>query len=332
MDSSFRYSNQEGRINEFRDESLFDGGSIPGNFISRVDREDYVGRAAVSMDMKLTSRLKASADVRYRYRREDVDSSRVTNVAGLPLQLEEFTSDRHRTDVGASVRYRLRRGRSLEAGYRLRYETFDVDVEQIEEQFILDDFDSMSHRVYLKGRGRVVGKLRGDVRFEYVNQRRDMDNPLVDPDIFGADAASGLTQFETISFTPTLFYPLNDQISLNTSLSVRQVKLDIIDADNKPANQDLIADFEYEALTETFSIGGTYRPSQDWSGSVTYSLYHSDESVENIGHNLRLSGDFRINDTWKAYGHYGFYSYDRDGTSVDNYNAHAISLGVDARF
>ena len=272
MDSSFRYSNQEGRINEFRDESLFDGGSIPGNFISRVDREDYVGRAAVSMDMKLTSRLKASADVRYRYRREDVDSSRVTNVAGLPLQLEEFTSDRHRTDVGASVRYRLRRGRSLEAGYRLRYETFDVD------------------------------------------------------------ASSGLTQFETISFTPTLFYPLNDQISLNTSLSVRQVRLDIIDADNKPANQDLIADFEYEALTETFSIGGTYRPSQDWSGSVTYSLYHSDESVENVGHNLRLAGDFRFNDTWKVYGHYGFYSYDRDGTSVDDYNAHAISLGVDARF
>ena len=65
---------------------------------------------------------------------------------------------------------------------------------------------------------------------------------------------------------------------------------------------------------------------------MTYSLYHSDESVENMGHNLRLSGDFRINETWKAYGNYSFYSYKRDGTSVDDYNARAFSLGVDARF
>ncbi len=94
---------------------------------------------------------------------------------GLAAKHEEFASNLHRGDVGASVRYRFRRGRSLEGGYCLRRETFEVDVDRIEEQFILDDFESLIHRIYLNGRVRVVGKLRGDLRFEYVNPRRKFE-------------------------------------------------------------------------------------------------------------------------------------------------------------
>ena len=64
----------------------------------------------------------------------------------------------------------------------------------------------------------------------------------------------------------------------------------------------------------------------------SYSLFISDDSVDNVGHTARLGGDYRIDDTWRVYGHYGFYLYRRDGTSVDDYDAHVISLGMNALF
>ena len=51
-----------------------------------------------------------------------------------------------------------------------------------------------------------------------------------------------------------------------------------------------------------------------------------------MGHTVRLSGDYRLDDTWRFYGNYGFYLYRRDGTAIDDYDAHVVSLGVNARF
>ena len=93
-----------------------------------------------------------------------------------------------------------------------------------------------------------------------------------------------------------------------------------------------MVDFEYNTVTETLTAGATYRPSDKWSGSLSYSLFNSNKSVDNMGHTVRLSGDYRLDDTWRFYGSYGFYLYRRDGTAIDDYDAHVVSLGVNARF
>ena len=331
LDSSFKYSMLEGRITELRDEIAFLTGDT-GVAESKVDRDDYVGRASLSIDSKFTDRMSGSFDVRYRYRHEDVDSLRTLTFVGRLSEREEFTSDRHRIEVGPSLRYRLRRGRTVEAGYRFLHEDFEVDVDELAEQFILSDFEVLRHRAFAKARGRIAENLRGEVRVEYVNERRDMDRPLVDVDIFAISSDDGETERESWSVIPSIYYQPHKHWNLSAALAVAQLKVKLVDPDSDPPSGGAIADFEYEALTETLTVGATYRPDEKWSGSFSYSLFNSGDSVDNTGHSARLAGDFRLDDTWRVHGQYGFYSYRRDGTGADDYDAHVISLGVNASF
>jgi len=331
LDTSFKYSTLEGRMKEFRDETAFLTGDS-GRAQSKVDRDDYVGRASLSIDSRFTDRMKGSFDLRYRYRHEDVDSERLLTFVGRLPEREEFTSDRNRVEVGPSLRYRFRRGRTIEAGYRFLYEDFDVDVDTLAEQFILSDYKIHRHRAFAKARGRIIQNLRGEVRAEYVNERRDMDQPLVDVDIFAVTSGSGETERESWSVIPSLYYQPHKHWNLSASLAIVQMKIELVSPDSEPPGGGAIADFEYDALTETLTLGATYRPDQKWSGSFFYSLFNSGDSVDNTGHSARLSGDFRLDDTWRVYGQYGFYSYRNDDFDDDDYDAHIISLGVNARF
>ncbi|MBW2726372.1 MAG: hypothetical protein JRE71_18490, partial [Deltaproteobacteria bacterium] len=331
LDTSFKYSMLEGRITEIRDEIAFLTGDT-GVATSKVDRDDYIGRASLSIDSKFTDRMSGSFDVRYRYRHEDVDSLRTLTFVGRLPEREEFTSDRHRIEVGPSIRYRLRRGRTIEAGYQFLHEDFEVDVDELAEQFILNDFDVLRHRVFAKARGRIAQNLRGEMRVEYVNERRDMDRPLVDVDIFALTSGDGETERESWSIIPSIYYQPHKHWNLSASLAVQQLTVELVSPDSDPPSEDELADFEYDVLTETLTVGATYRPDEKWSGSFSYSLFNSGDSVDNTGHSARLAGDFRLDDTWRVHGQYGFYSYRRDGTGVDDYDAHVISLGVNASF
>jgi hypothetical protein len=326
LDTSFKYSMLEGRMREVRDEIAFLTGDT-GRSRSKVDRDDYVGRVSLSIDSKFTDRLKGSFDLRYRYRHEDVDSVRTLTFVGRLPEIEEFTSDRNRIEVGPSVRYRFRRGRTVEAGYRFLYEDFDVDVDELAEQFIVNDYEVLRHRVFAKARGRIAQNLRGEMRFEFVNERRDMDRPLVDVDIFAVTSGGGETERQSWSVIPSLYYQPHEHWNLSATLAIVQVELELVSPDSA-----LLEGFEYDALTETVTLGATYRPNDEWSGSFSYSLFNSGDSVDNTGHSARLAGDYRFDDTWRVYGQYGFYSYRHDDIDDDDYDAHVISLGVNARF
>jgi hypothetical protein len=328
--SSFRYSRQAGRLAENRTESQVTPSDV-GSARSRVDRNGYVGRVNLSVDAKLPYRMKLNFDTRYRFRREEVDSVRILNIVGRLTEAEKFSSERHRVELGPTLRWRLRRGRSVEMGYRFLYEDFNVDIDRVTQQFVLNDFNRQRHKVFAKARGRIATRLRGEVRFEYVIERRDMDGPEVDILTFGPDNP-GEIEIESVSFVESLFYQVNDEWNLNMAFSVRQFKIHLVGDFVQPFNRSELAEFKYNAVTETLTLGASYRPSDTWSGSFSYSLFASGESVDNLGQTVRLNGDYRLNDTWRLYGNYRFYLYRRDGTGVDDYDAHVISLGVNAQF
>ena len=333
LDSSFRYSMQEGRINEDRDESTVQPGDVGVGTRNRVDRDGYVGRIDLSIDNKLAPRTRLTFDARYRYRSEIVDSRRTVNFIGRPDEREQFASKRQRIELGPTLKHRLRRGRSFEVGYRYLYEVFSVDINEfdtneLEFQFVLNNFNVNRHKAFAKLRGRIAKNLRGEMRVEYVNELRDMESPLIEP---AATSAGGKFEREAISFYSSVYYQLHKTWTLNASLSVRQLKLELVDEGPQPVGSEFV-DFEYNTVTETLTAGATYRPSDKWSGSLSYSLFNSNKSVDNMGHTVRLSGDYRLDDTWRFYGNYGFYLYRRDGTAIDDYDAHVVSLGVNARF
>ena len=340
LDGSFKYVNQEGEIDERRNEAPVPGiiGDPIGNFVSQVERDSYLGRARLSVDGRLFARARASFDANYRYRREIVDSLRTISIPGRDPEIEDFTSDRHRFEAGPSFKYRFRRGRNLELGYRFLHENYEIDIDELSEQFVLEDYDVMRHRAYVNARGRVMDKLRGDLRIEYIHERRDMDQPSVDPDIFddpGGTALgapdSGEIERESWAITPSLYYTPGPDWSFSASASVRQLKIDLVDAGPQP-DGDRLADFEYDALTGSLTAGVNYRPGDDWSANASYSVFASEDSVDNQGHHVRLGGDWRFDDTWRFYGNYGFYLYRRDGTGIDDYDAHVVSAGVRATF
>lgn len=336
LDSSFRYSMQEGKINEDRDESDVQPGDLGMGTRNRVDRDGYLGRINLTIDHKLATRTRLALDVRYRYRSEDVDSRRTLNFVGRDVEREKFSSRRQRVEVGPTLKHRLRRGRSFEVGYRYLYEDFDVDinefnVNELENQFVLNDFDVNRHRVFAKVKGRIAKNLRGEARLQYIYELRDMERPLVELDSLASTSAGGEMERKSFSFISSVYYQLRKDVTLNGSFTVRQLKMELNDEGPQLVGNEFV-DFEYNTVTETLTAGATYRPSDKWSSSVSYSLFNSDNSVDNIGHTARLSGDYRLDDTWRFYGNYGFYAYRRDGTSVDDYDAHVISLGVNAKF
>jgi long-subunit fatty acid transport protein len=85
-------------------------------------------------------------------------------------------------------------------------------------------------------------------------------------------------------------------------------------------------------MTYSTSLGVTYRASEKWSVSASNRLYYNDDSVENLGHNTSLTGNYDINENWEVHGGYRYLGYDLDGSSLDDYDASIITLGVTGRF
>jgi hypothetical protein len=335
LDTSFKYSMQHGRITEDRDESTVQPGDL-GTARNRVDRDNYLARVNLSIDGRLAPRTRLTLTARYRYRNEIVDSRRTLNFIGRTDEREQFASKRQRIDVGPTLKYRLRRGRSFEAGYRYLYDVFSVDNNQfdpdeLENQFVLNNFNLSQHKLFAKLRGRIDKNLRGEFRFEYVNEQREMERPLVETDDFADISGVGEVERESWQLFSSLYYQPHKDWNLNASLAIRQLKMQFVNEGPQPPEDELV-DFQYNALTETLILGATYRPTDQWSSGFSYSLFNNNKSVDNMGHSARLNGDYRLSDTWRLYGNYRFYLYRRDGTGIDDYDAHVISLGVNAQF
>ncbi len=312
---------RSGDLDESRDESNFLTGDF-GTVHNSADRNSIVSTTRIHVDWRATSDLSVEGEARYRFLYQDIDSRQDTAFVQLePAEVEKWSSKDHRLLVGPSVRYRMRHGRSIEGGYRFSYSDLSQDIDKLQNQFILGDYDARRHRVYLKGSGRILKNLRGELRGQYVYEDRNNDAPSVRPVIVGG-AGEGKVKTQFWNVTPMLYYLPHRDWSLYGTYSIGQVRVE-----SKNGNA-----FEYKTLTQSLSSGVTYRATERWSATGSYTLYVNDDSVENVGHNAALTGDFRINDNWKINGGYRYIKYNLSGSGLDDYDANIVSLGVTGTF
>jgi hypothetical protein len=320
-DTSVRGHIANADLDEERAESTFFPPGDQGTLSNDVDRYAVVSTTRVDADWKVAPRVKIRANARYQYRWDDVDSRQDNNfVAAEPAEIEKYQTDSHRLKVGTSVRYSMRKGRSVEAGYQYGYTDVEQDVDELQNQFILGDYDSQRHRAYLKAGGRIVKKLRGELRGQYVYETRDMDAPSVNTGIFVTD--SGKSKTEHWNVTPALYYMPHDDWSLYGNYSIGLLRIEAAGGNA----------FKYRTLTQSASAGVTYRATEEWSASVSYTGYLNDDSVENIGHNASVTAGYEISENWEIHGGYRYLGYNLDGSSLNDYDASVVTLGLTGRF
>jgi hypothetical protein len=320
-DTSLRGYIQEGDLDEFRDESAFLTGDF-GSTFNHVDRDSVVSTTRITADWKATSRITVKGEARYQYRWEDVDSKQDTVFVVLePREREKYESDQHRAKLGASMRYRMNKGRSVEGGYQFFYTHVSQDIDQLENQFILGDYHSMKHRVFLKASGRLMKKLRGELRAQYIYERRDMDAPSTEP-VVVANASDGKTDTNSWDVSPALYYMLGKKWSLFGNYRIGMLKIE----------PDSGSTFEYKVLTQSLTAGVSWSISERLRASTSYTGYINDDDVKNIGTNVAVTGDYDINDRWSVNGGYRYLGYDLDDNSLDDYDTHVVTLGVTGRF
>lgn len=308
-------------LDETRNESAFLVGDV-GDVSNDVDRYAVVSTTEMNANWRVAPRVTIEGNARYQYRWDDVDSRQDMNfVQTEPSEIEKYETDNHRLKVGPSIRYKMRKGRKVEAGYEFSYTDVEQDVDKLSNQFILGDYDALRHRAYVKASGRMMKKLRGELRAQYVYEERDMDAPRVQPQIVG-NASSGKVNSHIWNVTPSLYYLPSKDWSLYGTYSIGYVKIE----------PNSGSSFEYKTLTQSGSMGVTYRASEKWSASGAYTVYYNDDSVENIGHNASLTGAYDIDENWEIHGGYRYLMFDMDDTSMDDYDTSIISLGVTGRF
>jgi hypothetical protein len=315
---------QDGDLDETLAESqLVSGIGVNGNIVNDVDREAVVSTTNVSADWKATSRLTVKGDARYQYRLDDVDATASTSVAGERPEVEDAEQEMHRFKVGPTVRYRMRRGRSVEGGYEFSYADVEQDIDTLQNQYNVGDYEQFRHRVFAKASGRIMDGVRGEVRAHYIYETREMDG-AIGADALGATlnpSSSAEVESEAWNIAPVLYWMPDAKWSVHGRYSIGQTT---IEADSGGT-------FEYEVMTHSLSTGVTFRPDDAWSVSGGYSFYLNDDDVDNNGHNASLSGDFQLMDNLSLNGGLRYFGYNAD-SSPDDYDAVVITMGVRGTF
>jgi hypothetical protein len=331
-DGSFRASQADGSLNEFRDESTLATGDV-GSIANDSERDSYSGRARVKLDWQAARRLSVEGLAQFDYRHDQVKSSRILNfVVVEPSELEDYDADQSRVRAGVSARYRFRRGRSLEGGYEFSWVGYKNDTNELSNQFLMGDYDRYRHRLHLKGVARISRKLRGELRAHYVFENRDMDAPETQPpDIATAD--EGKIEYQSFAFTPVMIYQHSAEWSGVLSLSVGREWYTLVDdGPAPPFFSSRFSSFEYEALTETMTLGVNWVPSETQSHSFSYSLYHNSQNVDNLGQDASWQSSFEIVENWDLKGAVRYLSYLPDHSNPDDYHTVIVSIGIGGRF
>jgi hypothetical protein len=322
---------QSGDVTESRDEFKLFTGDI-GTIRNESDRSSADTKTQVAMDWTGLPGTLVHGYARYQYRWLATDSKRNFDVVQLAdREREDYTNRYNRFEAGPSLRWSAGHGRAIEVGYNYFYEDVGVSVDQLTNGFIQDDYSRSRHRPYLKGSARLAKNLRSELRFEYVNEHRDLDAPLVAPVIF-TDARSGKTTWEAFSVIPSISYQPDPHWNLYSSVSVGQQKLSVDDLGTRPANFGDFRDFEYDALTEMFALTVNYSPTAAWAFGIAYTLVNSDRSVSNQINRVEVTGRYQLNKQWSMNAGYRYLRFDTASNSVDEYAASVPFLGITGRF
>jgi hypothetical protein len=330
-DLGVRASHQEGDLTELRNESTLPTGDT-GIVVNDSERDHLSFLARGEVKWNAARRLTFKGHGSYRYTSDDLKSSRFfAFVVGEPAEIEDYTIDRERIKVGASGRYRFRGGRKLEIGYAFMYDGSDTDIDSLNNQFVVADYERFQHKVFMKGSARITKKLRGELRGQYTFEERDMDSPWVQPRVI--PGASGEVEFQGWTIAPTLTYQHSATLSGYFALTVGQQEWEIVNGGVDPAGfSSRFASFEYDTITETASLGVNWAPVDRIKSSLTYTVYNNTESVENMGHDAAIRGAYELDENWDITSGLRYLSYAPDNNTLDDYDAFILSLGLSGTF
>ena len=329
--AAIRASQQDGDLNENRDESGFLTGDI-GRIFNDSKRNMVSTRLRVKGDWRAARRLKISGIAQYDFRYEDIKSRRIFTIVGETPELEKYTNERSSVLAAVEARYRFRHGRTVEGGYEFTYVNFSNDVDRLSNQFIVADYERLRHRIHLKAGGRISRKLRGELRAQYVFESRTLDAPNVDPPDF-TTGDDGDIEIQVFSITPMMTYQHNEKWSgvLSASLSRREYKL--VDDGPAPAGfSSRFRGFDYETLTGTVTASANWTPTEKITNVFSYSLYTNTDSVENVGHDASVRTSYALDENWNVNGTLRYLGYNPNNNTVDDYRAVIASAGVTGRF
>jgi hypothetical protein len=323
---------QSGDIRERRDEFTLGIGDV-GAIRNSSDRDLVESATDVAATWTPMARTLVRGFARYRYRKAFTDTTRSLNFVQVETTEDQnYDTDYSLFEAGPSVRWSAGHGRAVEAGYSFFYENADVSIDQLVNEYIQNDYTRRRHRPYLTATARIRPNLRGELRFEYVNEHRNLRPPQTDPISF-TGPGHGETNWETYRVTPSMFYQPTPEWNLYGSVGVSQDRLSVGNLGVTPANFRSFRDFEYDALTETVAVGAGYAPSERWSLSGAYTYVHSGHgSVGNDINRGELVGTYKVTDTWSLNGGYRYLRYDDRVAKVDEYRAHVPFVGVTGRF
>ncbi|MFQ5667400.1 MAG: hypothetical protein ACE5I7_13360 [Candidatus Binatia bacterium] len=332
IDSRARGNVQSGSISEDRNESQFLAGNI-GTIRNDSDRHWVDTTTRVAASWVALPRTLVRAQARYTYRETETDSTRTFNFVQVrDPERQDYRNRFNRAEGGPSVRWRAGHGRVVEAGYTFFYEDVTTSVDELSNEYIQNDYTRQRHNAYLKGAARLRTNLRGELRFEYVREHRDLSAPLVDPVRFTL-AAGGNTDWETFRVTPNVSYQPNPHWNLFGAVSVGQERLTIDDLGQVPASYRTFKDFQYDALTETIAVGTGYAPSRSFSLSTSYNFVNNGHrSVENQIHRVEVTGRYQWGKHWAVRAGFRHLRFDQDQFGTDDYRANIPFIGVSGRF
>ena len=321
---------QSGDLTQNRNEILFPVGNV-GAVRNDVDRWWVDSNTTLLARWTGVPQLVVSGLARYHYRHQDTNSTREFNFVQQELpEIEDYDNNYNRADAGAKARYSAGHGRYVEAGYRFLYEDVDVGVSQLQNGYIQNSYIRRRQQPYVKATARLRPNLRAELGFEYNQETRSLNAPLIEPDIFPT-ASGGTTRWEAYSVIPTLFYQPDPHWGLYGSVAIAQQKLSIDNPGQVPPNFSVFG-FEYNTLTETFSTGVSYAPSSRWSTSLSYTFINSTDSVDNDINRVQVVGQYKVTDRWGVAGGYRYLRFDQANTNVDNYRTSLFFLGVTGKF
>ncbi len=331
--ASVRASQQEASLNESRDESAFFTGDF-GTIRNDSKRNLVAARVRVTGDWRAARRLSFSGLMQYDIRSESVRSRRILDFVVLePSEIEDYTNQRSEARVGLGARYKFRRGRTLEGGYEFSWIDFANDINTLSNQFILADYERFRHRLYAKAAGRITRKLRAEIRAEYVFENRTLDAPDVQPpDVTVGD--DGEIEYQGFMITPVLTYQHDPHWSGILSYSIGRREYKLVDDGPAPAGfSSRFAGFEYEAITQSATLGVNWVPIDRLTNSISYTIYANTESVENIGHDASIRSTFALAENWDMNGSVRYLGFTPgDDNTVDDYHTVIVSMGFVGRF
>lgn len=331
--ASLRFSQQDGDLTEDRQEGEFALGDV-GTIINDSERKTVFASVRVKGDWRPMKRVKVIGFARFDFRRQKADSTRTFNFTpsiDLP-EIEDYTTERTKFRVGGEASYRFRRGRTLSGGYEFAYVDFDNDVDQISNQFIMEDYEHLRHRIHVKAAGRITDKIRGELRAEYHFENRTLDAPAVQASDFTVEE-DGKIEIQGFRITPMLTYQHDKHWSGVMSTSIGQENYHLKNAGPKPALfSSQFAGFEYEALTATLTSSLNWTPNDRMTNALSYTLYHNSESVENVGHDASVRTRYALDENWDLSGMLRYLAFDPSGNSVDDYHALIVSVGMTGHF